>query len=33
MFMPDDDDLDYEHDCPYCDGEGCEECDYTGEYE
>lgn len=22
----------WQNDCPFCDGDGCEECDETGEY-
>lgn len=25
-------DGDYYDDCPYCEGDGCEECDGTGDY-
>jgi hypothetical protein len=35
-ILSDQDDYeDYEgyDDCPYCEGEGCLECDFTGEYE
>lgn len=26
-------DAQHENDCPYCEGDGCHECDGTGEYE
>ena len=31
MSLGDDDDED--HDCPFCEGIGCNECNYTGDYE
>jgi hypothetical protein len=32
-ILSDDDDYeDYFQDCPHCEGDGCEECDWTGEY-
>lgn len=29
----DEPEFDGEGDCPFCEGEGCHECDFTGEYD